>query len=432
MHRMRRLVILLAAAAGWAAAQPALTTIQDILYRADGTRFSGTVNIRWNSFLSGGGSSIATSNVTLQIVNGVLRVRLVPTTTASPGAQYGVTYNSQGQAQFTESWAVPPNTLSMRVRDVRLTLGSVVGPAAVVSPIQIGDVVGLTNALNVRPTVGVGFAIGRTALINTAGQLDGAAGNLGDCVRVDGSSGACGGGAGGVVPSFVDGEIPGGAVNGANTSFTLINPPSPVSSLILYRNGLYQRQGVDYLATGSAITFFTASLPQIGDLLTASYRYANPNNPLGSLTTPQVICSNTGTSTGALSSTQLGSCTIPAGLLGAGDRLEVQFQLAHTGSATSFAGEIRMGATPILTRTATSADTTLAGRLGIGVYAGGQMWDAHSWGNALAHSTAAGSAGENTSASLTFSFRGQIGASGADTVALRNFTVVRYPAQSNP
>src|SRR6202035_2339193 len=107
MLGFRRLVALLVAAAGWASGQPALTTIQDILYRADGTRFSGTMFIAWSSFLAGDTSDIATANLTLPIVNGVLRAQLVPTTTASAGAQYNVTYQSGGVNQFTEVWAVP-------------------------------------------------------------------------------------------------------------------------------------------------------------------------------------------------------------------------------------------------------------------------------------------------------------------------------------
>jgi hypothetical protein len=107
MLSWRKLALLVGAAIGTAAGQPALTTIQDVLYRADGTRFAGTMFIRYNSFLAGDTSNIATANVTVPIVNGVLRVRLVPTTTASAGAQYEVTYNSQGIDQFTEIWAVP-------------------------------------------------------------------------------------------------------------------------------------------------------------------------------------------------------------------------------------------------------------------------------------------------------------------------------------
>lgn len=222
MLRWKRLAVLAAGAIGIATGQPALTTIQDILYRADGTRFSGTMFIRYNSFLAGDTSNIATANLTLPIVNGALRVQLVPTTTASAGAQYTVTYNSRGINQFTEIWAVPPSTITLRVRDVRVSSGTVIGPPPVIAPVQVGDVVGLSNELAVRPMRGVGFGIGRAAVINQAGQFDAASGNLGDCVRVDGSSGPCGGGggSGAAGASFADAEIPAGVVNGSNTVFT--------------------------------------------------------------------------------------------------------------------------------------------------------------------------------------------------------------------
>ena len=225
MFSLRRIAFLaMTAAAAWA--QPALTTIQDTLYRANGTRFSGTIFITWNSFQAGDTSNIATSNITLPIVNGVLLVQLVPTTTASAGAQYNVSYNSNGINQFTEVWAVPPSAVPLRVRDVRVSTGTVVGPPPVTSPVQISDVVGLTNELSIRPQKGIGFGIGRVAVINSAGQIDAASGNLSDCVRVDGSSGPCGGaGGGGILPSFSDGEIPAGLVNGTNQTFTLTFTP---------------------------------------------------------------------------------------------------------------------------------------------------------------------------------------------------------------
>jgi len=198
MLSWRRLALVAAVAIESTVAQPALTTIQDILYRADGTRFTGTMIIRYNSFLAGDTSNIATSNITLPIVNGTLQVRLAPTTTASPGAQYSVTYNARGINQYVETWAVPPSPTTLHVRDVRVAPGTVVGPPDPITAIQIGDVVGLAGELASRPMKGIGFGIGRAAVINQAGQIDGATGNLGDCVHVDGSSGTCGG-AGGAV-----------------------------------------------------------------------------------------------------------------------------------------------------------------------------------------------------------------------------------------
>src|SRR5580704_11468971 len=127
MLNLKSILIAAMAAATLATGQPALTTIQDTLYRADGTRFNGTVFITWSSFQAGDSSNIATSNLTVPVVNGVLRVSLVPTTTATPGAQYNVTYNSRGINQFMQVWAVPPSTVTLRIRDVLVSQGAIVG-----------------------------------------------------------------------------------------------------------------------------------------------------------------------------------------------------------------------------------------------------------------------------------------------------------------
>jgi hypothetical protein len=437
MLSFRRSVRLLAAAAlgcmacpAWG--QPSLTTIQDVLYRADGTRFSGTMLIKWNSFQAGDTSNIATANLTVPIVNGVLKVALVPTTTASPGAQYSVTYNSGGQNQFTEAWAVPSSPGALKVSDVRVSSGSVVGPAPVTTATQISDVTGFANALAVRPQEGIGFSINRTAVINPSGQIDGSAGSPSDCVHVDGSSVPCGGAASnGLGPLYSDAEQPMGTVDGNNTIFTLARAPSPSSSLSLSRNGLILTQGVDYALNSQTVTFGSGTAPQPGDILRASYRYANPNNPLGSLTAAQVICSGGGNSTSIAVVTPLGSCTIPGGLLGTGDRVEVQFHFGHTGTGTAFLSQLNSGSTVILSRTSVAAETAVAGHAAFGILASGQSWDAQSWGNTLALASAAGAAGADPTQNLTITSSGAMTGTTTDTVNLLNFTVIRYPAQAN-
>ena len=433
MLRFRRLAMLMVAAA-IAQAQPALTTIQDILYKADGTRFNGEIFISWNAFQAGDTSNIATAQVHLPIVNGVLNVQLVPTTTASAGANYQVTYNSQGQFQFSQVWAVPPSSIPLKVSAVLVSSGTVVGggggAGAITGTIPISSVIGLASALAVVPLEGVGYAPGLAAVINSSGQLSGASGNLGDCVRVDGSSGPCGGG--GVLPQFSDGETPTGTINGANTTFGLAFAPSPTASLQLYLNGLRMDQGVDYTISGSTVTFSPVSVPQTGDVLLASYRYANPNNTLGSLTTPQVVCSAVGTSTSSTSSTSLGTCTLPSGLLTTGDRVEVRYQFSHTGTTAGFTPQVSFGGTPVLSRAASSADTAFAGKLEFAINASTQPWNGQSWGSSLAFSTALGATGVNTGLSVTIAFLGQMSASTSDTVSLSGFTVVRYPTQVNP
>jgi hypothetical protein len=173
-------------------------------------------------------------------------------------------------------------------------------------------------------------------------------------------------------------------------------------------------------------------VPQSGDLLLASYRYANPSNPLGTLTTPQVVCSSVGVATSNASSTSLGTCTLPAGLLSSGDRIEVQYLFSHTGTTTGFTPQVSFGGTPVLSRTASAADTAIAGTLGFAIGSSAQPWSGQSWGSSLAFAPALGSVSVNTTLSVTIAFLGQMASSTTDTVGLSGFTVVRYPAQVNP
>ena len=269
-------------------ATPPLTTIQDVLFNSDGSRFNGVVTISWQSFEASDTSNIAASVEQLQITNGILYVQLVPTTNADTPAIYTVQYNSNGSTVYTEAWAVPPSSTALRVRDVRVAPGTVTGsaptPSSPPSPsttppgqstsLQITDVTGLQNALNIRPTEGASFAVSRAAVIDSSGALDGATGNLSDCLHVDGTTGPCGTVSGGGTGSgtFVDAEFPAGTMNGANTAFTLANAPAPPSSLEIFRNGLLLSQSNDYTLSGNAITFLSAAVPQAGDNLLASYR----------------------------------------------------------------------------------------------------------------------------------------------------------------
>jgi aconitase B len=79
-----------------------------------------------------------------------------------------------------------------------------------------------------------------------------------------------------------------------------------------------------------------------------------------------------------------------------------------------------------------AAETDLTGQTSFAILAGGQSYDAQSWGNSFAFATGAGMLTADTSQSLTVSLRGQMAAATSDSVVLRNFTVLRYPAQSNP
>jgi hypothetical protein len=96
--------------------QPALTTISDVLFKADGTRFNGLAQITWLSFDAASGASIAQQATTVRIIDGNIFVQLTPTSNATPLAQYMVLYESDGTIQFQETWNVTPSTTPHRNR----------------------------------------------------------------------------------------------------------------------------------------------------------------------------------------------------------------------------------------------------------------------------------------------------------------------------
>lgn len=412
--------------------QPQLTTIQDTLYKADGTRFNGSALITWKTFESADTSNIGTQSLTAPIVNGTLRVQLVPNSQAIPSNPYTVRYQSDGRAQFTELWIVPPSALPLRLRDVRdgPTTGTVLPPPGQ-TPILEADVVGLAADLGLRPVKGTGFGVGRTAIVSDSGTLETVVGNLSDCVKVDGTAGPCADPNAVQGPTFVDAESPSGIVDGSNASFTLSNAPSPVTSLALYRNGILQKSGFDYSLTNATIQFVSGAMPQPADTLLASYRLpAAGGLVVGGLTqqtsAAEVVCGSTGTSTSSAALTSLGNCTLTANFLQPGDRIEIRFAYGRSTNVAGFDFLVRWGATTVVQRTAGAADSMITGRGDAGVYSGGAQVSAESWGNALGLQTGLTNALDSVSAPLKIDF---LARAGSDHVTLRNYTVLRYRAR---
>lgn len=420
--------------AGIAFAQPPLTTIQDTLYKADGTPFNGFLVISWNSFQADNQANVVAQSITVKVVDGFFRVQLVPTADANPLSSYTVTYNSDGKVQFQETWVVSTSSTPVTIASVRTSTTSVPSNTSTTqvqapsqTPIPESDVTGLINDLSLRPMKGTGFAPGSVAMINSSGGIDAVAGNASDCVFVNGTSGPCGGAS----PQFSDGEVPGGTIDGNNTTFTLANVPSPAASLALFRNGMAQQASVDYTLTGSTIQFQAGAVPQPGDVLLAWYRLP----PASGVTTPptavgpQVICSRAGTSTSSTSFTSLGACTISANVLQTGDRVEIHFDLAHTGTASGFEYQAIWGPTMIADRVATAAEVMIAGKGEAGLYSGGAQLRAESWGTVLAYAASVANATDNVAPGLTINFQAKLSQTATDTISLVNFTVVRDPAQ---
>ncbi|MGB7761748.1 MAG: hypothetical protein WBL61_18090 [Bryobacteraceae bacterium] len=421
---IRRLLVAAALSICPVLAGPPLTTIQDVLYKADGSRFNGTLTISWTSFQAVDNSSVVTQSTTVKVLNGNLHVALVPNTTATPATIYTVTYNSEGFVQFQESWSVPSSLTPLHVRDVRTAPASSGGSDTTDSGTTIAEasVVGLVSDLGARPLEAPGFAPGHIAIVNASGQIDSVMGNPSDCVYVNGSSGPCG--TGGSPYNFVDGDSPVGAIDGSNTTFTLNGVPSPATSIALYRNGVLQKAGFDYTLSGGGIQFVAASTPQPTDVLLASYRTAASNG--SSWPAPQVLCSGTGTTASLASLTPLAACVIPAGLLAPGDGVEVHFGYAHAGSAGAAAIAIQWGGTTVLNLSAAALETMLTGRLDASILTTGAQVGSQSWGAATSLATGIVSAPDAYSAGLTLTFLGSV-ANSADSVTLLHYSIVRVP-----
>ena len=334
-------------------------------------------------------------------------------------------YKSDGN-QFTESWTVPSSAIPLTVAQVRT--GTVIsGNLAVGSQTAVTEsaVVGLVADLSQRPIRGPGFGSGAVAVINRNGQIDTAVGAVGDCVMVDGTTGPCGG----LVPQFFDAETPAGLVDGSNATFTLAHTPSG-SSLMLFRNGIYMKGGLDYSLSGATIQFVSAAVPTPGDTLMASYRIdpAGSSGPpqLQNRPAPQVLCGAGGQTSAANIWQSLGSCDVPAAGMNPGDRIEIRFSFAHANSASGFDIAINWGTTPILSRHGGPQDSGLVGQADIAIGAAGTEVSTQSWGSVL--SFLPGIQTIPVTSGVKIDFQGQLSAAGPDTLGLQNFTVIRYPA----
>ena len=260
------LLISLLCGVGALAQTSTLSQIQDTVYTSTGLPFNGTVVITWTGTASSSGT--APFNTSVKISNGVLSVLLAPSTTITPTAYYQAVYNSNdGLTTWTETWAVPPSATPLSLSQVRVTNTSGSGGSGGTSStgqVQISQVVGLASdlsaidsSLSTFNSVAQGLNLLISNLTNTVNNLSS---------TISGTTTIT------TTANFVDAEIPGGTINGANTTFTLANTPASASDVNLYRNGVLLINGVDFTMSGANITFMSAAAPQTGDALMAYYR----------------------------------------------------------------------------------------------------------------------------------------------------------------
>ncbi len=71
--------------------------------------------------------------------------------------------------------------------------------------------------------------------------------------------------------TIVDGEVPSGAIDTSNVTYTLAHTPSPSTSLHVYKNGIRLMLTDDYTLATATITMVSA--PVTGSTLLVDYRY---------------------------------------------------------------------------------------------------------------------------------------------------------------
>ena len=153
--------------------------------------------------------------------------------------------------------------------------------------------------------------------------------------------------------------------------------PDPAAGLAVYRNGLLQKAGSDFTARGQTIQFVAAAVPQPGAACSPP-TYRRLRHFRGVFFRPQVRCIGAGVAATSAALSCLATCSIPAGILSVGDRIDVRFDFDH---------------------------------------------HAQSWGALLPFSATLTGASNAYTSSLTVDF--QASAAPGDTVALRNYFVVR-------
>lgn len=165
---------------------------------------------------------------------------------------------------------------------------------------------------------------------------------------------------------------------------------------------------------------------------------------------PQVVCSSSGPTSAPPAQNVTANCFVPAGYFDSGDRLEVAINARHEGTASQFRVEMCI---PLCNGQGTAASTNTfftndfsasvplvfargSGGLGTRPRVGGGQDESIAWGIQYAPAPVPGLASDIiTSFTTGFSigFRLTLLSAGTqDTLNLRNFSVIRYPAQSNP
>jgi hypothetical protein len=122
----------------------------------------------------------------------------------------------------------------------------------------------------------------------------------------------------------------------------------------------------------------------------------------------------------------VGTCAIPGGLLVAGDRVEILFDLQHTGNAGGYTFAVQWGGTTVVQRAAAVGDAMVSGRAEAGIEASGAQLSQQTWGTVLTLGAGVVKATDAYASGITVSLEGMLAQAG-DTLTLGGYSVVRVP-----
>ena len=140
------------------AGPPTMTTVSDVVYRADGSTASGTILISWPEFTTVDAKPVAAGTLSVAIgAGGAVSIALAPNAGGNPdGTYYKVVLKLDDGTTETESWVIPASATPVTIGSVRST----VVPASVA--LQVASRQYVDNAVASRAT--------DTGVVHLAGQ----------------------------------------------------------------------------------------------------------------------------------------------------------------------------------------------------------------------------------------------------------------------
>ena len=384
---------------------PALTTINDVVYRADGTPAAGQLVITWPAFTTADNKPVAAGEKTVTLgADGALNVQLAPNEGATPaGSYYKVVYKLTNGASAsttgssttaTEYWTVPaasPPGSNVTIGAIRATVVPAQVAAQLVTRQYVDQVVGVTGADVVHRSSDESITGVKTFTVSPLVPTPGASGEAANksyvdaqtapILRVQPDSGAANNfltgitGAGVITkaqPAFANlsgslacsqapalsGDITSSAGTCATTYATTVPATKGGTGQTVYTKG-------DLLAASSASTLSKVAVGSDGQVLAADSSQPTGVRWTNSSAASTLLDHQNATSTLAGDDTDktFYTFTMPAGTLGPGKGVRIFLEAQHATGSGLIVYKLWFGSTVVATASATSS-----GLLRMGAY----------------------------------------------------------------